>query len=231
LIVPTKREFASAVLIALAVLFSALAAHAVVSAYADDDNIPRWGTPWTMYRFTVADSSVLSVAEELRAETAGLTQRNAADHILFYVQNKISYVADNGEHYQFAGETLRLGHGDCEDMAILLYTLYKTLGFNAVMIVELHHVYVGVALPGYDADAVGNYVTLGSVKYFTADPTTTKSIGAIQRGNEVRVIFVPEESFAAGIIIVCFLFVFVSFLWGRWLYKTQPIYETTTAVV
>ena len=55
--------------------------------------------------------------------------------INFWVANNISYVSDPSghEHYSYAHETLEAKGGDCDDIAILLASLYESVGLDAVV--------------------------------------------------------------------------------------------------
>lgn len=47
-----------------------------------------------------------------------------------YIINMIEYKADRDDYWQTSEETLELGTGDCEDMAILLYMTLLELGVS-----------------------------------------------------------------------------------------------------
>lgn len=57
-------------------------------------------------------------------------------NVRFYVANNITYVSEVGDNWQLPEETLMLGHGDCEDFAILfMYLAYKYLELETYMVI------------------------------------------------------------------------------------------------
>ena len=95
----------------------------------------------------------------IRAQAIGIVQLNqpkdepAEVRALFdFVQRSIRYVADvhNVETVQTPDKTLALRAGDCDDKSVLLATLMRSIGYDAVFIVTgytlpgvYEHVYVG----------------------------------------------------------------------------------------
>ena len=103
-----------------------------------------------------------------------------AHYLLKFVQNNIDYRYDREVHgamdyIQYPAETLLYKTGDCEDVAYLLYTLYRIAGLDAVLIHGDNHMSVGVYAEGLE----GEYVTylFSSRPYYIAEPTSTYNIG------------------------------------------------------
>jgi hypothetical protein len=78
-----------------------------------------------------------------------------------WVSMNIRYISDpliEGEYIAPPNETLRVGAGDCDDYAVLLATLYRSVGLNAV-----------VGLIDTDGDNKVDHAT--ALVYFTRNPT------------------------------------------------------------
>ena len=79
----------------------------------------------------------------------------------YWVSMNIRYISDpliEGEYIAPPNETLRVGAGDCDDYAVLLATLYRSVGLNAV-----------VGLIDTDGDNKVDHAT--ALVYFTRNPT------------------------------------------------------------
>ena len=75
------------------------------------------------------DPRIRALAAQILAQ-AGVDQRQyerQADALLKWVQQNIAYLNEPGETLQDPGYTLRVKHGDCDDMAILLAALYESI--------------------------------------------------------------------------------------------------------
>lgn len=75
------------------------------------------------------DPRIRALAAQILAQ-AGVDQRQyerQADALLKWVQQNIAYLNEPGETLQDPGYTLRVKHGDCDDMAILLAALYESV--------------------------------------------------------------------------------------------------------
>jgi hypothetical protein len=71
------------------------------------------------------DRSVWRKRRAMRAEPREYKKQAAA--LLAWVQTHIYYVNEPGERLQSPEYTLRVGYGDCDDMAILLAAFYESL--------------------------------------------------------------------------------------------------------
>ncbi len=68
---------------------------------------------------------------------------------LYFVQENIKYTSDSDlygveEYEAFPLETLYLQRGDCEDVSVLLCSIYEALGIRSVLLQWVGHVSVGV---------------------------------------------------------------------------------------
>lgn len=83
------------------------------------------------------------------AKELGYTGWKLVEYLTAFVQQNITYTKDpynNGSDYpKFPIETLMEKKGDCEDSAILLISLLKLFGFNAVLIQLPSHMAVGIS--------------------------------------------------------------------------------------
>ena len=83
------------------------------------------------------------------ADELGYKGRELAEYLTAFVQQNIRYIKDpynNGFDYpKFPIETLVERKGDCEDTAILLVSLLKLFGFDALLIELPKHMAVGIA--------------------------------------------------------------------------------------
>lgn len=75
------------------------------------------------------DPRIRALAAQILAQ-AGVDQRQyerQADALLKWVQQNIAYLNEPGETLQDPGYTLRVKHGDCDDMALLLAAFYESI--------------------------------------------------------------------------------------------------------
>lgn len=127
------------------------------------------------------DPAVRQVADALReyADEWGFSERRLADKAKDWVYRNISYVQDSEAHglpdyWQTPYQTLRLGTGDCEDLAVLYVSICEALGFETVLVSEPDHVSAGVLLDADDWDCT---VSFGGKEYLTAEATTSSNLG------------------------------------------------------
>lgn len=123
---------------------------------------------------TTGDPLVKDVYEELGKWLVGCTDTEKAEALQSFVNSNIAYLSDDEhqgtmEYIQYPAQTLYYGKGDCEDTAILLYTLYEMAGLDATLILMPGHMSVGVV-----CDRLGSTVTnlLTGKTYTLADPKT-----------------------------------------------------------
>lgn len=154
---------------------------------------------------TVADS-IMTLSDDplLRAETA-----------LDFVQTQIDYVSDpekHGakDHWQLPYETLRSGTGDCEDKSILLVSIFKAMGIDAILVDEPYHLSAAVAVEGE-----GFTVEHKGSLYLTADATGAKAIGG--REPIVEGTVGSEMDFAwwyVGMFLILFVVLIGAVIWA-----------------
>jgi hypothetical protein len=122
---------------------------------------------------------------QLSGDMQGMSQTQAVDFLLRFVQTALSYETDEAqfgkENYLFPEETLYYPYSDCEDRAILFSWLVKNL-----LGVEV----VGLDYPGHVATAVhmtdkinGDAIMFDGKRYLIADPTyIDASVGVTMPG-------------------------------------------------
>ena len=114
-----------------------------VAAYREIPMI-RCGIPDKLERFLAPeDPEVVRIAAAL----ADAPEPYIA--ALKHVYANTAYVSDGGRDYwQFPAETIHSGTGDCEDMALLLTSICRALGYDAVLITVPGHVASAVRMGG-----------------------------------------------------------------------------------
>ena len=104
-----------------------------------------------------------SLGKKLAGEYPDQLQR--AEKIFYFVRNRVNYTADIDQfkHDEFAQNADELaatidkdgvGHGDCEDSAVLLAVMYKGAGYRSAIAVGPGHTAALVYLPEYKKASV-----------------------------------------------------------------------------
>lgn len=70
-----------------------------------------------------------------------------AEAIYNWVRDNISYISEPGDWFKPALHTLIVGGGDCDCLAILLCSLWRSIGFRTYLGFLPRHVFPGVILP------------------------------------------------------------------------------------
>lgn len=115
------------------------------------------------------------IAKKLKvdADELGYKGLKLAEYLTAFVQQNIEYTKDpynNGYDYpKFPIETLMEKKGDCEDSAILLVTLLKIFGFDALLIRLPKHMAVGISSKKYSS-----YYSFEGKQYAYIETTNSK---------------------------------------------------------
>lgn len=130
------------------------------------------------YRYLQEVASIL----KKDADQLGYTGKELVAYLTAFVQQNVAYTKDpynNGYDYpKYPIETLYEKKGDCEDSAILLVSLLKTFGFDAVLIQLPRHIAVGVASDGWGT----SYYNFENKKYAYIETTSPNwAIGQIPK--------------------------------------------------
>ena len=140
------------------------------SAYIGNDATTRWA----VYANTPLEKSIqATLYPTLKKAVAGLSERDAVNKILNFVQTAFVYEYDDkiwgGDRAFFAAETLHYPYADCEDRSILFSRLVRDiLGLDVVLIYYPGHLATAVA---FTQDVHGDYLTHNNRKYIVCDPT------------------------------------------------------------
>lgn len=141
------------------------------SSYVNDD----FTTRWAMYANTpMADNIQKSMYGTLKEKLAGMSQIEAVERLLNFVQTGFVYEYDEkvwgGDRVFFAEETLHYPFCDCEDRAILFTRLVRDiLGMECALVFYPGHLAAAVH---FDEQPGGAYYTSADGKNYTlCDPT------------------------------------------------------------
>ena len=114
-----------------------------------------------------------SLAESFKPVLAGMTDQQAVNLLLGFVQHSFAYKTDpeqfGREKFFFAEELFFYPYSDCEDRAVLFsYLVRELLGLNVVGLEYHDHVATAVQF----ADQVsGDFITYEKARYIVSDPT------------------------------------------------------------
>jgi hypothetical protein len=137
------------------------------------DTYPITDLQWYFMAAT-SDGTRASLVQELHAATAGMTEDEALNFLLRFVQTAFAYKTDDDqfgrEKYMFVEETLAYPYSDCEDRAVLYAWLVREVAKGEV---------IGLSYPGHVATAVrlrnmkagAATVDFDGKRYVVADPT------------------------------------------------------------
>jgi hypothetical protein len=140
------------------------------SAYIDDNIYTRWA----VYANTPLDPTMAEdLYPSLRSAIAGMSQRDAVNRLLHFVQTAFAYEYDEkvwgGDRAFFAEETLYYPYADCEDRAVLFSRLVRDLcGLEVVLLYYPGHLAAAVQ---FTEDVAGDYLLYDHRRYVICDPT------------------------------------------------------------
>ena len=109
----------------------------------------------------------------LRTALEGLSERDAVNKLLQFVQTALVYEYDDkvwgGDRAFFAEETLYYPYADCEDRSVLFSRLVRDLvGLNVVLLYYPGHLATAVA---FSEEVYGDYLVYDNQRYIVCDPT------------------------------------------------------------
>ena len=131
-------------------------------------------TRWAMYANTPLDETIKKQAyPALKEQLKGLSQIEAANRLLDFVQTGFVYEYDNKvwgrDRAFFAEESLYYPYCDCEDRSILFSRLVRDLmGLDCILIYYPGHLAAAVA---FTENVSGDYIMLNGRKFVVSDPT------------------------------------------------------------
>ena len=135
-----------------------------------DDLMSRWA----MYANTPFEPGIAgTLLPTLREKLSGLSQKEAAERLLNWIQTGFVYKFDDEvwghDRAFFADETLAYPYCDCEDRSILLSRLvHDLLGLPTLLIYYPGHLAMAI---GFTDDVAGDYISLQGKRFVVCDPT------------------------------------------------------------
>ena len=129
---------------------------------------------WALYANTPMDSiASAQLYPALRQQLKGLSQIDAANRLLNWVQTGFKYEYDDKvwghDRAFFAEESLYYPYCDCEDRCIMLSRLVRDLlGLKVILVYYPGHLAMAV---GFNEDVNGDYITLNGQRFLICDPT------------------------------------------------------------
>lgn len=131
-------------------------------------------TCWAMYAQTPLDKEIMEhLYPMLKEQLSGLTEEEAANRLLHFVQTAFEYGYDEEQWGRdrafFAEETLFYPYSDCEDRAILFSHLVRDLlGLDVALIYYPGHLATAVC---FNKEVSGDYLTIDNRRFIICDPT------------------------------------------------------------
>lgn len=145
-------------------------------------------TRWAMYAQTPISEEVKgSLYPVLKAKLQGLSEADAADRLLNFVQTAFEYEYDDvvwgGDRALFAEESLYYPYCDCEDRSILYSHLVRDLlGLEVALVYYPGHLATAVC---FNEEVQGDYLSIDNHRFIICDPTYINApIGANMPGLE-----------------------------------------------
>ena len=152
--------------------------------------VARTGFSFAIYSFiTPDDPSVRQLSDTVFSDYNGRALASAVNR---WVNKAIEYRLDSGvlieDRWQFPAETLRLGAGDCEDMALLIASILKYRGVDVILLYNSNHLFLAAAVEPQYMDYT---MTYDGREWVTID-STGKSTGF-----EANPLYVIDSSLCA----------------------------------
>lgn len=142
----------------------------------------------------VADKSARSMHSQLAKHIEGMSELDAVNFLLKFVQTSFEYKTDGDqfgqENYLFPEETLHYSYSDCEDRSFLFSWLVRELlGLETVGLDYPGHVAVAVS---FSKNVKGDAVQWKGKRFVVTDPTYINAVAGMTmpqfRGNTPKVI-------------------------------------------
>jgi len=131
---------------------------------------------FSVYATAALDEIFLqSVKKQLQPITSSLSQEDAVNALLHFVQFAFSYKTDDEqfgyERWFFAEETLTSSFSDCEDRSILFTQLVRHLLGMKVVLLHYSDRHLATAVKFDNPATTGDYLMVDGQKYSFCDPT------------------------------------------------------------
>lgn len=144
-------------------------------------NLVDWYATYPCVDFAIYAEAALdesfrqSITQQIKPVLEGLTQKQAVNELLHFVQFAFDYKTDQVqfgyERWNFAEETVASSYSDCEDRAILFTQLVRTLLDMPVVLISYPGRHLATAVKFNDPQMEGDYIVADGQKYLLCDPT------------------------------------------------------------
>jgi hypothetical protein len=116
-----------------------------------------------------------------------------AEQVYRYVVDNYSYYSDprDKDFIQAPFETMKIGGGDCEDLAIFLDSLLENLGIKTYIVVTDHHVFCLAS--GLDTDSLASYGESGLVEQASRDISDNEDMPTVVRDGKIYLVKSMDE--------------------------------------
>lgn len=116
-----------------------------------------------------------SVKRELAPLMQGMSEEDAVNFLLNFVQHAFEYKTDDEqfdyEKWNFVEETINSSFSDCEDRSILFAQLVRGLLDIPIVLVHYPGRHLATAVRFSNSSTVGDYILVDNEKYLLCDPT------------------------------------------------------------
>jgi hypothetical protein len=115
--------------------------------------------------------------ELANAVTEGYSDKEGKVNAIYrYIVEDFMYIADpeNTESVLSPFETLDIGGGDCEDLAILACSLLENIGIKTYLVLTENHAYALVS--GIDSDSLWEYINKSLEEQYAEEPNVVSSM-------------------------------------------------------
>ena len=153
---------------------------------------PRCGIKGSIYAFLTPDDPAVTKLADTLCDSKDI--REDTIKVSTWIHKNIRYTADQGivDHWQPASETIRIGTGDCEDMAILGASIMASSGARVALIAEEGHCLFGVEC---EPRAYDHAISHNGHIYVPVDSTMSNGVGC-----SVKPLAVIDSKFQADAI-------------------------------
>lgn len=140
------------------------------SSYYNGDFMTRWA----QYANTpIAPNIAETMYHEIREKLHGLTEEEAVNRLLNWVQTGFEYEYDDKvwgyDRTFFAEEVLYYPYCDCEDRSVLLSRIIRdVLKLKSILVYCPGHLFIAVK---FNENVNGDFITVNGNKYVVCDPT------------------------------------------------------------
>lgn len=145
-------------------------------------NLVDWYATYPLVDFAIYARAALdenflqSIAQQIKPVLSGLSQEQAINELLHFVQFAFIYAKDRDqfgyEKWNFAEETIASSYSDCEDRAILFTQLVRALLDMPIVLIYYPGRHLATAVKFDDPQIEGDYIiTVDGQKYLLCDPT------------------------------------------------------------